>query len=103
MVVAASAWQSVQALLAAPAFFFHAVSPSSTQKVAGLAVSSSCMARVSRPMSSYPERRGSGEAGCAQACDEASTSHAAIPGRRTQVTVMVALLDTANPLSPIQL
>jgi hypothetical protein len=51
MLCAASPWQSAHDLLALPALVFHSVSPSSTEKVAGLAVSSSCMALLSRPRS----------------------------------------------------
>jgi hypothetical protein len=52
MLVGASPWQSAHDLPAAPSLRFHSVSPSSTHNMPGLAVSSSCMARVSRPMKS---------------------------------------------------
>src|SRR5262249_46967162 len=44
-------------LLSVPLLRFHAVAPSSTHSMPGLAVSSSCMSRVSRPMNSYPDLR----------------------------------------------
>src|SRR5438309_1346095 len=47
-----SPWQSAQARPAAPVFFSQSVPPSSTQSMPGLAVSSSCIARVSRLMNS---------------------------------------------------
>ena len=46
------AWQSAQDFPEPPAFVFHSASPSSTERIAGLALSSSCIARLSRLMSS---------------------------------------------------
>ena len=57
MLFAASPWQSAHDLLVAPALVFHNVSPSSTTSMAGLAVSSFCMARVSALTKSLSERR----------------------------------------------
>src|SRR5580692_5578896 len=57
MLFAASPWQSAHDLLVAPALVFHSVSPSSTTSMAGLAVSSFCMARVSALTKSLSERR----------------------------------------------
>src|SRR5580700_1520518 len=57
MLFSASPWQSAHDLLVAPALVFHSVSPSSTTSMAGLAVSSFCMARVSALMNSLSERR----------------------------------------------
>jgi hypothetical protein len=57
MLLAASPWQSAHDLLVAPALVFHSVSPSSTASIAGLAVSSFCMARVSALTKSLSERR----------------------------------------------
>jgi hypothetical protein len=52
MLARASPWHSAQARPAAPTFRLHSVSPSSTHSRPGLAVSSSCIARVSRLMKS---------------------------------------------------
>jgi hypothetical protein len=46
MLVLASPWQSAQALSALPALRFQSASPSSTQSMPGLTVSSSCIALV---------------------------------------------------------
>lgn len=50
MLPRASPWQSAQAFAALPVFFAQSCSPSSTNSMAGLEVSSSCIARVSGPM-----------------------------------------------------
>src|SRR5947209_15002356 len=60
MLARASLWQSAQARLFEPGFAFHRDSPSSTQSMPGLALSSDCMACVSRLISSKPERRSAG-------------------------------------------
>ncbi len=52
MLARASPWQSAQARPAGPVFRVHSAPPSSTQSMPGLAVSSSCIARVSRLMKS---------------------------------------------------
>src|ERR1700722_18934778 len=57
MLFSASPWQSAPDCLVAPALVFHNVSPSSTASMAGLAVSSFCMARVSALTKSLSERR----------------------------------------------
>ena len=67
MLFAASPWQSAQDLSVAPALVFHSVSPSSTTSIAGLAVSSFCMARVSALTKSLSERRWSSGMSAARA------------------------------------
>src|SRR5215469_540695 len=57
MLLPASLWQSAQDFLASPSVRFHSALPSSTQSVAGFAASSSCIARVSADMNSYPDLR----------------------------------------------
>ena len=60
MLCAASPWQSAQARSALPALRFHRASPSPINSMPGLAVSSRCIAWVSRLMKSKPERRSAG-------------------------------------------
>jgi len=48
---------TTQALSALPVVLVQSASPSSTNSMPGLEVSSSCIARLSGPMKEYPERR----------------------------------------------